>query len=419
MADHEVDVLVVGGGPAGLSAATALAAAGVGRVEVVDREKALGGIPRHSHHTGYGVRDLHRLMTGPRYAAALVERAAAAGATLHAGVTVTSLDVSGHPAVRTTSRDGLETVTAGAVVLATGARERPRAARLVPGTRPAGIYTTGQLQQAVYEFGQPVGSRAVVVGAEHVSYSAVTTLAHAGAEVAAMVTEHERSQTYLAFRAGAALRYRLPVLTGVRVGRILGTGRVSGVELVDATGRTTQVECDTVVFTGDWVPDHELARRMGASLDAGTRGPAVDTGLRTTAPGVFAVGNLVHPVLTADQAALVARHAASVVLEWLRAPARTKWGHGVPVEVAAPLRWVSPNLLAPGQPAPVRGSFVLWPAEFCRRPCLEIRQAGGVLHRERRWRTLVPQRPYGLSATWIDRVDPTAGPVTVSVAAEG
>ena len=136
----KADVLVVGAGPAGLSAALELRRLGVGSVLVADRESEPGGVPRHSGHTGYGLRDRHRIMTGPAYARALADAAVAAGAELRLGTTVTGL--VGPRAVTMTSARGIESVPASAVLLATGCRERPRAARLVAGDRPDGVMTT-------------------------------------------------------------------------------------------------------------------------------------------------------------------------------------------------------------------------------------------------------------------------------------
>ncbi len=182
-----VDALVVGAGPAGLAAATALKDAGVGRVVVVEREDEAGGVPRLCEHTGFGLRDLHRVMNGPAYARRWVDRAIASGADIRTRTMVTGWAAPGRAEL--TGPAGLLRVDACAVVLATGARERSRAARLVPGTRPAGIFTTGQLQQMVHREKLPVGRRAVVVGAEHVSYSAVLTLREAGVRPVALVTD--------------------------------------------------------------------------------------------------------------------------------------------------------------------------------------------------------------------------------------
>ena len=410
-----VDVVVVGGGPAGLSAATELRRLSAGSVLVADREEAAGGVPRHSFHTGYGLRDRHRVMTGPSYARALAEAAAEAGAQVRTGTTVTGLTPSpgGPQQVTLTSAGGIETVVAAAVLLATGCRERPRAARLVPGDRPAGVMTTGELQQRVYLGGERLAGRALVVGAEHVSFSAAVTLAHAGAEVVALVTGHERQQSYAAFRLGAAVRWRIPVWTRCTVSRIAGgkgaeRGRLAGVEVTrDGTDRF--VPCEVVVFTGDWIPDHELARRAGLGLDPGTRGPAVDTALATSVPGVFAAGNLVHAAETADIAALSGRHAARQVAAFLRG--KLDGGFAVPVLVEPPLRWISPNVI--GAAAPPLSRFVLRSLEFRPAARLETWQGGRLLTRTRLVR-FIPERPVHLGAGWLDRVDPAGGPVRVT-----
>jgi thioredoxin reductase len=404
-----VDVLVVGAGPAGLSAAVELRRLGAGTVLVADREAAAGGVPRHSWHTGYGLRDLRRIMTGPAYARALVDAAVSAGASLRLGTTVSCL--RGGPSAVLTSSAGIETVQARAVLLATGCRERPRAARLVPGDRPAGVMTTGELQQRVYLEGQRLTGRAVVVGAEHVSFSAAVTLAHAGARVVALVTELGRQQSYAAFRVGAAVRWRVPVWTGCAVSRIVGRGELAGVEVTSA-GVVRFVPCSTVVFTGDWIPDHELARMAGLEMDAGTRGPVVDTALETSAAGVFAAGNLVHAAETADIAALGGRHAARHIAAALRAAGGTGTPTArVPVLAEAPLRWISPNAIGSAAPPPL-GRFVLRSGEFRRLARLQVRQDGRMLARSRPVR-LVPGRPVHMNAKWLARVDPGGGPVHV------
>jgi thioredoxin reductase len=424
----DVDVLVVGAGPAGLSAGAELARLGAGRVLVVDREAAPGGVPRHSSHTGYGLRDLRRVMTGPAYARALADAALRVGADVRTGCTVTDIAVTSardtSPAepsaaltATLTSAQGVETARPRALLLATGCRERPRAARLVPGDRPSGVMTTGELQQRVYLGGERLSGRALVVGAEHVSFSAAMTLGHAGARVVALVTEYERQQSYAAFRAAAALRWGIPVWTSTVVRRVTGPdGRLTGVELADLrNGNTRFVRCEILVFSGDWIPDHALARAARLTVDPGTRGPAVDTGLATSAAGVFAAGNLVHAAETADIAALSGRHAARQIAGYLRG--RGGAAARVPVEVEPPLLWISPNAIAPGAPAtsppsPPLGRFTLRAAEFGRHG-LEVRQDGRLLARSRP-RRLIPGRPVHLAASWLSAVDPSAGPVRVT-----
>ncbi len=279
--------------------------------------------------------------------------------------------------------------------------------------------TTGELQQRVYLGHERLPGRALVVGAEHVSFSAAVTLAHAGARVVALVTEYERQQSYAAFRAGAALRWRVPVWTSTAVRRVDGRERLAGVEVADLrTGATRFVPCDTLVFTADWIPDHELARHAGLDLDPGTRGPTVDTRLRTSAAGVFAAGNLVHAAETADIAALSGRHAARQIAGMLAAGTGDLLEGRLPVRAEPPLRWISPNAIAVGEggravPPPL-GRFVLRSQEFRRVARLEVRQDGRVLGRSGPVR-LIPGRPTHLGAGWLTRVDPDGGPVYVAL----
>ncbi|MQS37545.1 NAD(P)/FAD-dependent oxidoreductase [Streptomyces katsurahamanus] len=406
------DVLVIGGGPAGLTAAAELAPRVDGPVLVLEREAAAGGIPRHSDHTGYGLRDLRRVLTGPAYARRLTETALRAGADIRTRAMVTHW--AGDRAVEVTSPEGRYQVEARAVVLATGARERPRSARRIPGDRPAGVYTTGQLQNAVHLHGRRVGKRAVVVGGELVSWSAALTLREAGCDVALMVSGYERTESYGAFNLGGRALLRIPVANRTRVVRIIGGPRVRAVEIERLdTGARRTVECDTVVFTGDWIPDHELVRTGGLELAADTLGPLVDTALRTSTPGVFAAGNLLHPVDTADIAALDGRHVADQVRSWLAV--EDSPAPGVRLLAAKPLRWVSPGLLRPGDPAPPRGRLLLWTDEFIRVPRVSVSQAGRtVSERTLPW-PAAPGRVFRVPWSVVRGISAAGGPVTVTV----
>ncbi|WP_283136296.1 NAD(P)/FAD-dependent oxidoreductase [Rhizohabitans arisaemae] len=408
---HEADVVVVGGGPSGLAAAVALRKAGVERVEVLERESVAGGVPRHCDHPGYGMRDLHRVLTGPGYARHYADLAADAGAVVHTGATVTGWSPDG--GLEVTSSKGLRTVHASAILLATGARERPRAARWVPGDRGQGVYTTGQLQQAVYFHNQPVGRRALIVGAEHVSFSAITTLRHAGVEVAGLVTELSRHQSYEAFRWGARLAFTVPVLTGVRVVEVYGKPAVTGVTLERvADGHRWNVPCDTVVFSGDWIPDHELARLRGVRIDSATRGPEIDATGLTSVDGVYAAGNLCHPVETADVAALTGRHVGHAVAARLRSRSDLVTGAGVPIEVDDSLCWVSPQRIRSTADLPARGKLILRPRIFARIPAVRVVQGVRVLWKGRLTR-FIPTRPTLLTTSWLPRVDPNGPPVRI------
>ena len=408
-----VSVAVVGAGPSGLTAAAALARVLDGRVLVLERERETGGIPRHSKHLGYGIRDLHRFISGPAYARRLTQEAQDVGAELETEAQVTGIDRNGRLVV--TSPRGRRIVDADAVVLATGARERPRAARRIPGDRPDGVYTTGQLQNLVHLHHATVGKRAVIVGAELVSWSAVMTLREVGCTTVAMLSRYSRSESYAALRAFGQLALRVPVATRKRIVRINGKSLVESVvvEDLDTLERTT-IECDVVITTGDWIPDNELARLADLEIDRGTKGPIVDTGLRTSCPGMFAIGNLVHPVDTADAAALDGLHVVSSVTAHLDGKSSSD-SPAAHVEAGAPFSWVSPQRIRPGERAP-RGDLLLWPDEYHRFPIVQAWQNGELIGERRVLWPASPGRVFRVSGDLLDAADPEGGTVKVTLA---
>ncbi|MFF6776992.1 FAD-dependent oxidoreductase [Streptomyces sp. NPDC012637] len=394
--ERTVDVLVVGGGPAGLAAAARLAAAGAGRVEVLERERAAGGVPRHCARGGFGG------STGPVFACRAVRAAVRAGAALRTGAGATGW--AGPLTLEVTAPTGPERITARAVVLATGARERPRSARLVPGARPAGVLSTGELQQSVELFGlrgERIGRRAVVVGSDPVARHAARTLRGAGVTVVATVADRPQGP-----RLGGG-----PVLRGATVVELVGRGRLSGVVVRGADGRTGLLRCDTVVFTGDWLPDHELARSGGVPLDPGTRGPSVDPGLRTSVPGVFAAGNLLRGVEPAVVAAAEGRVVADAVLDHL---AGAPWpGPGLPLRAEGALCRLCPGRLPAGPSAGAVPTLLLRPVERLPAPVLTVRQGDRLLYERRIPALLEPHRSLRHPAYWAADADPAGGVVTV------
>jgi thioredoxin reductase len=334
---ESVDVMVIGGGPSGLAAAVEARSRSLGRVLVIEREADAGGIPRHSNHIGYGVRDLHRLLTGPRYAREWVARAEAAGVEVWTSASATSW--TGERSVMVTREHGVVEVDARTVILATGCRERPRSARAIAGDRAVGVMTTGALQQRVHLHHRHVGKRAVVVGTEHVSASAVQTLRDAGCHVVAMVTDQPRLQTSRVLMA--AMARGVDVRYGVSVRQIHGASRVESVELSDGS----TLACDTVILTGDWVADSELAQRGDIGIESSAKSVMVDEHGRTEREGVFAVGNVTHPAETADACVRDGQRVIDSVDEWLRTD---HWPRAKSADVMAelPIIWVSPRHLS-------------------------------------------------------------------------
>jgi thioredoxin reductase len=416
MARERADVLVVGAGPAGLSAALELKHLGVRDVMVVDREAEAGGIPRLCHHTGFGLRDLRRVCSGPAYARAYTRLAADHGIEIHTSTTITGWQGPG--GVDYNSPRGLGRIEARAILLATGCRERPRPARLVPGTRPQGIFTTGSLQRFVDEHDLPVGNRAVIVGAELVSLSALMTLAQAGVYVVMMVTKLQAHQIHFPFTPLKWLMMhtvtRTPLRTSSRVRRILGLKRVEGVEVSRLdTGETDTIACDTVVFTGDWIPEHELARLGGLALDSGTGGPQVDDRFHTSERGVFAAGNLLRGAETADISALEGKKAASTIYTFL--DGRLWPERALELQVAPPIKWVVPNSISFPTQQPTSSHFSFRVSKFERNVYLLVSQGDRTLY-TRPFRRLMPNRSVRFASHWVSTVDPEGMPIMVTLA---
>lgn len=321
------DVVIVGAGPAGLSAAIELKRQGIKNILVVDREPEAGGMPRFCHHTGFGREDLWRMWLGPKYAKYYRDLADKMDVEVRTSTTILRWGESAkeHEDSRSlnfTSPQGTGAIDAQAVLLATGVRERPRAARMIPGTRPQGIFTTGSLQRFVYQEHLPVGNRAVIVGAEVVSLSALMTLNHAGVRCMMMVTEesaHQIEFPYIVVKwAVADILTRTPIITHARVTNIFGHKRVEGIELTHASGQTEIVDCDTVIFTGNWIPENEIARLGGLTINPVTHGPQIDGNFHSSAKGVFVAGNLLRGAETADRCALEGKRAAKSIVKFLR-----------------------------------------------------------------------------------------------------
>ncbi|MBM1221428.1 NAD(P)/FAD-dependent oxidoreductase [Ponticoccus sp. SC2-23] len=292
---HQVDVAIVGAGPAGLAAATELRRLGIDRVVVLERESEPGGVPRHCGHSPYGLREFKRPMLGPAYARSLVSQARRAGVRIATGVTVIALKKG--PCLEISSDAGLSEISAKVVMLATGIRETTRAGQLLGGTKPGGVLTTGALQGLVYGAGMRPFRRPVILGTELVAFSAILTCRHAGIRPVAMIEPGHRTTA----RWPASL---LPRLLGIpllyRTGLVSIEGRETVEEVVLRTpGGERRLAADGVIVTGRFRPEASLVRLGGLTYDPATGGPEVDEFGRTSDPQVFAAGNLLRGVETA------------------------------------------------------------------------------------------------------------------------
>lgn len=343
---RSVDILIIGAGPAGLSAATRLRNLGVTSVMVAEREPMGGGIPRHCGHPPFGMREFGLVMTGPQYARRLVDRAVNAGVELQLGCSVVSIDYADDLIVTCASSRGLLTVAAKRVIVATGVRERPRSARLVSGDRPLGILNTGALQEYAYLQKLQPFRRPLIVGTELVSLSSLLTCRKIGAKPVAMI----ESRGEPTVRRLSMLLPRLlgvPVRYGTHIVDIKGKPRVEAVTVLRADGTHEDIACDGVLFTGSFKPEASLARFAGLDIDRGTGGPVIDQFARTSEPRIFAAGNILHPVETAGWSWREGRRVGGFVaadLDGRLPPA----DHAIRLTAGPGIRYVVPQRLVAG-----------------------------------------------------------------------
>ena len=291
-------VVVIGAGPGGLSIATELKRLGVVNVALLERESTAGGIPRHCGHSPFGMREFQRVLRGAEYSRRLSAQAEQAGVEIRLNTTVTELGQRGELSLSTP--DGLQQLNAERVVICSGAREKPRSARLVSGTRPQGVTTTGALQSMIYLKQQRPFNRPVIIGSEVVAFSALLSCRHAGIKPVAMI---EAKPVISCWRFSSLLPRLLgtAVLTKTSLETIIGQGKVEAVKIKQHSGKLITLECDGVIFTGKFIGESSLAKIAGFEIDAETNSPLVDVYGRCSNTNYFASGNLRYPLKTAGQ----------------------------------------------------------------------------------------------------------------------
>ncbi|MCQ1573663.1 NAD(P)/FAD-dependent oxidoreductase [Neorhizobium galegae] len=344
MSAETYDVAIVGGGPAGLSAAIELKRRGVAKVALLERGAEVGGIPRHCGHPPFGMREFGRILTGQAYARRLAGAAVAAGVTILTKYTVVHTGPDGLLTVA--SPAGVQTIQAARILIATGARETTRAQLLVPGVRPLGVMNTAALQAFVYQEGRVPFRRPVVVGSELVSLSAILTCRSHGIRPVAMVETEHQVQARPAFFALPRV-LGVPVMTGAQVLAIEGSPRVTSVRLRLADGKETVLDCDGLIFSGRFIPEAALAEASALALDLGTGGPVIDQYGRSSDPNIFVAGNMIHPIETAGHCWAEGRRVARVIAAELANARNAEPGRtpGRRIIAGAGLKYVVPQRL--------------------------------------------------------------------------
>ena len=295
------DVAVVGGGPAGLAAAIAAKKEGAQKVLIIERDNALGGILQQCIHPGFGLTRFNEELSGPEYYSRFVDEAQELGVETLLNAMVLEVDGESKQVYCASAEYGMVLVQAKSVVLAMGCRERTRANIVVPGTRPAGLYTAGSAQRLVNRQNVMVGKKVVILGSGDIGMIMARRMTLEGAKVVMVVELMDYLAGLTRNRVQCLDDFGIPLKLAHTITRIVGNARVEGVYVapVDENKKPILekeefVECDTVLFSVGLIPENELTKEAGIEINGVTNGPSVNQYMETSKAGVFACGNVVH-----------------------------------------------------------------------------------------------------------------------------
>lgn len=319
----EREVIILGGGPAGLAAAIAAKKAGAHDVLILERDERLGGILNQCIHNGFGLHTFHEELTGPEYAWRFIEEAEKWKIDVKLNTMVLSLSPQ-KEIMAMNKEDGVFVIQAKAVVLAMGCRERPRGALLIPGTRPAGIYSAGTAQRLVNMEGFLPGREVVILGSGDIGLIMARRMTLEGAKVKVVAELLPYSGGLKRNIVQCLKDYNIPLKLSHTVVEIHGKERLCGVTLAQVDekkkpilGTEEYISCDTLLLSVGLIPENELAQETGILMETATQGPQVDENFSTSISGVFACGNVLHVHdlvdYVSEEAAMAGKHAAAFV----------------------------------------------------------------------------------------------------------
>lgn len=317
------DIVIIGGGPAGLALAVSARRAGVEDILILERDNVLGGILNQCIHNGFGLHTFKEELTGPEYAARYIEMVTEEKIPYRLNTMV--IDINSEKEVTYINREeGLVTIKAGAVILAMGCRERPRGALNIPGYRPAGIFSAGTAQRLMNIEGYSVGKEVVILGSGDIGLIMARRMTLEGAKVKVVAELMPYSGGLKRNIVQCLDDYDIPLKLSHTVTEIHGKERVTGITIAEVDGNRKPIpgteeyySCDTLLLSVGLIPENELTKGIGVSMNQITSGPNVNDHLQTEAEGVFACGNVLHVHdlvdYVSEEANLAGKNAAAYV----------------------------------------------------------------------------------------------------------